>query len=67
MVGQQNLFDTKKFNRYELRIDLETKREAQEKASKDGTSLAHLIKCFIIGYLAGDILADSILKFERKD
>lgn len=66
MRGQQNLFDTKKFNRYEIRLDLETKKEAQQKASKDGTTLAHLIKCAIAGYLAGDLLAETLLKYGKE-
>lgn len=44
-----------------LRINSEQKAKAKAKAEKEGYSLAYLVKCFLAGYLSGDIVADMVI------
>lgn len=68
MQGQQSLFhaETRK-ETFQFRIDDDTKWRAMDKAEQDGYKLAYLVKCFICGYLSGQITADIIVGFANKD
>lgn len=50
-----------------IRISYEDKVKAQNKARAEGLSLSTLVKCFIVGYISGDILASELLaSIEKK-
>ncbi len=49
-----------------IRISLDEKRKAQEKARSEGLTLSFLVKCFISGYLSGDILGSELVAFREK-
>lgn len=67
MQGQTSLFPKdRNTNRIDVRIDRDIKHEAQEKARSEGYSLSFLIKCFVVGYLSGDILGSEIVKHAKK-
>lgn len=67
MRGQTSLFPkSKETNRLDIRIDRDMKYDAQEKARSEGYTLSYLLKCFIAGYLSGDILAENIVKVASK-
>lgn len=53
-------------DRINVRIKQSIKLDAQEKARSEGYSLSFLIKCFIVGYLNGEIVADSVIKAVNK-
>lgn len=68
MQGQQSLFHTDTRREFfQFRIDNKTKFLAMDKAEQDGYKLAYLVKCFISGYLTGQITADTIVAFANKD
>lgn len=49
-----------------IRISLEDKRKAQEKARSEGLTLSFLVKSFIAGYLSGDILGSELVALREK-
>ena len=68
MQGQQSLFHSQTRREFfQFRIDDDTKTRAIDKANQDGYKLSYLVKCFICGYLSGQITADIIVGFANKD
>ena len=66
-MKQTSLFPSaRSLNRMEVRIDYDVKADAQKKARSEGYTLSYLVKCFIAGYLTGDILGSEIVKYGNK-
>lgn len=64
MLGQIKMDyfrNTTEDNQVNFRISTIAKNEAQKKAKADGLTLSKAIKCFICGYLAGDMLAEELV------
>lgn len=54
-------------NQINFRISTSAKNEAQKKAKSEGLTLSKCIKCFITGYLAGDLLAEELINKYKGD